>query len=132
MYVRASSSHVESHRNIPVLFLCPTSSIYCQLKIPHPQDLIKIVSQVRCSREPHSAHTPCHSASFLIPVSFFQLHHFFADPQSVTRSPSLPSHHPISLPTQDGFPLFQTSSPSTSQRYPHAIYSGFNHGSCLP
>lgn len=108
--------YVQSHRNIPVPFLCPVSCIYCKLK----SLISNISSKLFHSHRSDAADSPS------LPVLFVILPHslshflischicFFADPQSVTHSPSLPSCHPISLPTQGTFPLFQTAAASTS------------------
>lgn len=110
---------------VPIYRLCRVSqehpclvSLLHQLhtspvKISHPQYLIKIVSlsQVRCNREPFSAHTL--SFRLISYPSFFL--------SSRTVSLQTPNLSPVLLPSPDAFPLFQTSAPSTSQRYPHTF-----------
>lgn len=101
---------------VPIYRLCRVSqehpclvSLLHQLhtspvKISHPQYLIKIVSlsQVKCNGEPFSARTLCHSASFLIPVSFYPAAPFLCRP---------PICHPFSFPPQMHSPYFRPRLP---------------------
>lgn len=101
----------------------PTSRVYCQLNSPTPNISSKLLHSPRWD----VAETPSLPTfrvilpHFLSWCLFIQPHGFFADPQSVTHSPSLPSHHPIPFTSQNTFSLFQTSAPSTSQWYPHTF-----------